>query len=51
MGIPARVRRDVTEEERQGLRERAQIYADRGAIYRELLAEAERTARRDEHGS
>lgn len=37
MGVPARVRRDVTEEERRALPARAADYARRGAVYRGLV--------------
>lgn len=37
MGVPVRVRRDVTEDERRALLERAATYAGRGALYRELI--------------
>ncbi len=38
MGVPARVRREVTPEERSALLERARRYAERGAAFRALLA-------------
>lgn len=37
MGVPGRVRRDVSTAERNALLERAAAYAGRGAIYRDLL--------------
>jgi carbonic anhydrase/acetyltransferase-like protein (isoleucine patch superfamily) len=37
LGVPARVRRDTTPEERSELIERAHVYAHRGANYRALL--------------
>lgn len=37
MGVPARVRRDVSEDERQALLTRAENYARRGAEYKEIL--------------
>ncbi|MDW7982540.1 MAG: gamma carbonic anhydrase family protein [Thermomicrobium sp.] len=39
MGVPARVRREVTPEERATLLDRARRYAERGAEFRRLLAE------------
>jgi carbonic anhydrase/acetyltransferase-like protein (isoleucine patch superfamily) len=39
MGIPAKLRRDVTDEERADLLERADTYSKRGARFRALLAE------------
>jgi carbonic anhydrase/acetyltransferase-like protein (isoleucine patch superfamily) len=37
MGMPAKVRRDVTDEERENLIEQAARYSDRGARFRSLL--------------
>ncbi len=45
MGIPARVRRSVTDEERADLLERARRYSERAAEYRALLARMEGNAR------
>jgi carbonic anhydrase/acetyltransferase-like protein (isoleucine patch superfamily) len=39
MGVPGRVRRDVTADERESLIARARAYADRGARYRQALKE------------
>ncbi len=39
MGIPGRVRRDVSEEERVALLNRARAYSDRGSIYRGILTD------------
>lgn len=37
MGVPGRVRREVSDDERRALLERADAYAHRGSIYRGLL--------------
>lgn len=37
MGVPGRVRRDVSVDERAALFSRAEAYAERGAIYRAML--------------
>lgn len=41
MGVPGRVRREVTAEEREALFGRATAYSERGAKYRRILAERE----------
>jgi carbonic anhydrase/acetyltransferase-like protein (isoleucine patch superfamily) len=38
MGMPAKVRRDVSSEERDGLVEQAARYSERGARFREMLS-------------
>ena len=42
MGVPAKVKRDVTPEEREALLRRAAVYEQRGAAYRTLLGSGER---------
>lgn len=42
MGVPARIRHEVTAEEREALLARARRYAERGAEFRALLAQRER---------
>ncbi len=37
MGVPGRIKRDVTDDERRALIQRAQAYSDRGAIYRAIV--------------
>ncbi len=39
MGVPGRVRRDVSDEERGALRQRAAAYSERGSIYRHSLTD------------
>lgn len=45
MGVPARVRRDVTPEEARDVLQRAANYAARGAVYRGLIDAVEAAAR------
>ncbi|BBJ39190.1 gamma carbonic anhydrase family protein [Streptomyces antimycoticus] len=40
-GVPARVKRPLTDEEREGIKLNAQVYADRAKQYREALRGAE----------
>jgi carbonic anhydrase/acetyltransferase-like protein (isoleucine patch superfamily) len=37
MGVPGRVRRDVSDQERDALVQRAEAYAERGSLYRSIL--------------
>jgi carbonic anhydrase/acetyltransferase-like protein (isoleucine patch superfamily) len=42
MGVPAKIKRDVTPEERAALLQRAAVYEQRGAAYRTILGSSER---------
>lgn len=42
MGVPGKIKRDVTPEERAALLQRAAVYEQRGAAYRALLESSER---------
>ncbi len=41
MGIPGRIKRDVTGDERRELLQRAQAYSERGSLYRSIINNAE----------
>ena len=43
MGIPARVKRDVSADERESLVQRAQAYSQRGSLYRSIISELDST--------